>query len=315
VHLDPSLFDLSLADPETVALNGQLERLSNALPNPIEVGIEPLREARLKGRGLFGPIVRSPNGIDRAIPGPAGNLQLRIFLPNRMDGVFLHFHGGGWAMGAADFQDGRLEQIANAAGVAAVSVDYRLAPEHPYPAPADDAEAAARWILDNALAEFGTDRIVVGGSSAGAHLAVTAMLRMRDRYDYTDFAGASLTYGFFDLSLTPSVRNWGDRMLVMNTDLCRWFADVYAAGADLNDPDVSPMYADLTGLPPALFIVGTLDPLLDDSLLLASRWTAAGSATELMVVPGAAHGFAGAPTRVGSEARERADRFIAERVA
>ena len=315
MQLDPSLFDPASADPETVALNGQLERLSAKLPNPIEVGIEPLREARLKGRGLFGPIVKSPNGIDRTIPGPAGSLKLRIFTPGDVDGVFLHFHGGGWAMGAADYQDGRLEQIANAAGVAAVSVDYRLAPEHPFPAPADDAEAGARWIVENAVSEFGTDRIVIGGSSAGAHLAVTAMLRMRDRHDYTGFAGATLTYGFFDLSLTPSARNWGDRMLVMNTDLCRWFANAYAAGADLTDPDVSPMYADLTGLPPALFIVGTQDPLLDDTVLLASRWAAAGNGTDLVVVPGAAHGFAGAPTGVGSEARERTDRFIAEQIA
>lgn len=314
MQLDPSLFDPSLADPETVALNGQLERLSTNLPNPIEDGIEPLREARLKGRGLFGPIVRSPNGFDRTIPGPGGPLNLRIFTTGDVQGVFVHFHGGGWAMGAADYQDGRLEQIANAAGVAAVSVDYRLAPENPYPAPADDSEAAAQWIVEHAASEFGTDRIVVGGSSAGAHLAVTAMLRMRDRHDYTGFAGATLTYGFFDLSLTPSARNWGDRMLVMNTDLCRWFADAYASGADLTDPDVSPMYADLTALPPALFIVGTQDPLLDDSVLLASRWAAAGNGTELMVVPGAAHGFAGAPTGVGSEARERTDRFIAEQI-
>ncbi len=218
-------------------------------------------------------------------------------------------------MGSADYQDGRLEQIANAAGVAVVSVDYRLAPEHPYPAPADDSEAAAQWIVEHAASEFGTNQIVVGGSSAGAHLAVTAMLRMRDRHNYTGFTGAALTYGFFDLSLTPSARNWGDRMLVMNTDLCRWFADAYASGADLTDPDVSPMYADLAGLPRALFIVGTQDPLLDDSVLLASRWAAAGNATELMVVPGAAHGFAGAPTGVGSEARERTDRFIAEQIA
>ena len=315
MQLDPSLFDPSRADPETVALNAQLERLSTNLPNPIEVGIEPLREARLKGRGLFGPIVRSPNGSNRTIPGPGGPLTLRVFTPDSIQGVFLHFPGGGWAMGAADYQDGRLEQIANAARVAAVSVDYRLAPEHPYPAPADDSEAAARWIVENAATEFGTDRIVVGGSSAGAHLAATAMLRMRDRDHYTGFVGATLTYGFFDLSLTPSARNWGDRMLVMNTALCRWFADAYAAGANLTDPDVSPMYADLRGLPPALFIVGTQDPLLDDTVMLASRWAAAGNATELEVVPGAAHGFVGAPTGVASEARERTDRFIGQRIA
>ncbi len=315
MHIDPGLFDPARVDPETFALNEQLERLSANLPNPIAAGIEALREARVNGRGLFGPIVRSANGVNRTIPRPGGDLGLRVFTPETVNGVYLQFHGGGWAMGAADYQDGRLEEIAQRAGVAVVSVDYRLAPEHPYPAPADDAEVAAHWIVENAVAEFGTDRIVLGGSSAGAHLAVTAMLRMRDRHDYTCFAGAILTYGFFDLSLTPSARNWGDRMLVMDTALCRWFANMYAGGADLTDPDVSPMYADLTDLPPALFTVGTLDPLLDDTLLLATRWSVAGRSSELEVVPGAAHGFASAPTRDGETARERTDRFIAERVS
>ncbi len=315
MRIDPGLFDPSAVDPETVALNEQLERLSTNLPNPIEVGIEALREARVKGRGLFGPIVRSENGVNRTIPGPDGVLGVRVFTPQTADGVYLHFHGGGWAMGAADYQDGRLEETAQRAGVAVVSVDYRLAPEHPYPAPADDAEAAALWIVENAAAEFGTDRVVVGGSSAGAHLAVTAMLRMRDKHSYTGFSGANLTYGFFDLSLTPSARNWGDRMLVMNTALCRWFADMYANGTNTTDPDVSPMYADLSDLPPTLFTVGTLDPLLDDTLLLAARWTAAGNAAELTVVPGAAHGFAGAPTRDGETARAQMDRFVAGRVS
>ncbi len=315
MDLDPALFDLANADAETVALNVQLERLSEKLPNPIEVGIDPLREARLKGRGLFGPIVRSPNGINHTIAGPAGPLDFRVFVPEHPRGVYLHFHGGGWAMGGADYQDGRLEHLADTAGVAVVSVDYRLAPEHPYPAAADDSEAAARWIVENSVAEFGTDRIVLGGSSAGAHLAVTAMLRMRDRHGYSGFAGASLMYGFFDLSLSPSARNWGDRMLVMNTELCRWFANAYAQGADLTDPDVSPMYADLERLAPALFIVGTLDPLLDDTLLLATRWAAAGNATGLAVTTGAAHGFASAATEIGTEARERSIRFVADRIA
>ncbi len=315
MRIDPGWFDPSLVDSETVDLNEQLERLSAGLPNPIEVGIDTLREARLKGRGLFGPIIRSENGVNRTIPGPAGNLGIRVFTPETINGIYLHFHGGGWAMGAADYQDGRLEETARRAGVAVVSVDYRLSPEHPYPAPADDAETAAAWIVENAAFEFGTDRIVVGGSSAGGHLSVMSMLRMRDKHDYTGFAGANLTYGFFDLSLTPSARNWGTRMLVMDTALCRWFADMYADGTDATDPDVSPMYADLSGLPTALFTVGTLDPLLDDTLLLAARWTAAGIATDLTVVPGAAHGFASAPTRDGKAAREQIDRFIAERVS
>lgn len=315
MYIDPTVFDHSRVDSETTELNEQLERLSAGLPNPIEVGIEALREARVNGRGLFGPIIQSENGVNRTIPGPAGNLGIRVFTPETVNGIYLHFHGGGWAMGAADYQDGRLEETARRADVAVVSVDYRLAPEHPYPAPADDAEAAAVWIVENAAFEFGTDRIVVGGSSAGGHLAVMSMLRMRDKHGYAGFGGANLMYGFFDLSLTPSARNWGDRMLVMDTSLCRWFADMYADGADVTDPDVSPMYAELSGMPPTLFTVGTLDPLLDDTLLLATRWTAAGNTADLTVVPGAAHGFASAPTSDGETARKQIDRFIAERVS
>ena len=256
-----------------------------------------------------------PTPTVRTIPGPEGPLGIRVFMPDQANGVYVHFHGGGWAMGAADYQDDRLESLAGAAGVVVVSVDYRLAPEHPYPAAADDSEAAARWIVEHSSAEFGTDRIVLGGSSAGAHLAVTTMLRMRDRHGYSGFAGASLMYGFFDLSLSPSARNWGDRMLVMNTALCRWFANAYAQGAELTDPDVSPMYADLHDLAPALFIVGTLDPLLDDTLLMATRWAAAGNATDLAVTVGGAHGFASAPTLVGAQARDRSSRFVAEHIA
>jgi len=315
MHLDPAWFDLANADPETLALNEQLELLTVRLPNPIDVGMQPLREARESGRGLFGSVMRSPNALDRSIPTPDGGLLIRTFTPDRIDGVYLYFHGGGWAMGGADYQDGRLEAISRSANVAVLSVAYRLAPEHPYPAPADDAEAAAHWIVDTAASEYGTDRIVVGGSSAGAHLAVTAMLRMRDRHDFTGFAGANLIYGFYDLSLTPSARNWGDRPLVMTTELARWFADTYRGDADATEPDVSPLYADLTGLPPALFTVGSLDPLLDDSLLMAARWSAAGIDADVLVVPGAAHGFASAPTRDGTAARERMDRFIAERVS
>lgn len=291
MHRDPALFDLANADPETLAINDQLERLTQAIPSPIKYGVGPLRQARAAGRGLFGPIVTGELGQDRVIPGPAGDLGIRVFEAEKVDGVYLYFHGGGWVMGSADGSDERLEAIARQSGVAVVSVDYRLAPEHPYPHPADDSEAAARWLIEHASEEFGTDRIVIGGPSAGAHLAATTVLRMRDRHDFTDFAGAVYVYGFLDLGLTPSARDYGDRPLVLNTPLCHWFADAYARGADVTDPDVSPLFADFEGHPPAFIVIGTLDPLLDDSLLLADRLIEAGVDTDVHLSTGSAHGF------------------------
>lgn len=315
MHRDPALFDLANADPETLELNEQLERLTVAIPSPIENGIEPFREARARGRGLFGPVIEGDLGENRTIPGPAGDLGIRVFVPDRVEGVYLYYHGGGWVMGSAAGNDARLESIATEAGVAVVSVDYRLAPEHPYPLPAADSEAAAQWLVDHAKTEFGTDRIVIGGPSAGAHLAATTVLRMRDRHGYTGFSGAVYVYGFFDLSLTPSARNFGDRPLVLNTPLCRWFADAYAGGADVTNPDVSPLRADLADHPPALIVIGTLDPLLDDSLLFADRLTSAGIENGVHVSTGSAHGFTSSNVPASERAEDAIHGWIRDRIA
>ena len=314
MHRDPALFDLANADPETLAINQQLERLTLAIPSPIEHGVEQLRRARADGRGLFGPLVTGEMGEDRSIPGPAGDLGIRVFVGDRVDGIYLYYHGGGWVMGSAAGSDERLENIARNAGVAVVSVEYRLAPEHPYPLPADDSEAAALWLVDNAKAEFGTDRIVIGGPSAGAHLAATTVLRMRDRHAFAGFAGAVYVYGFFDLGLTPSARDYGSRPLVLNTPLCEWFADAYVGGADVSDPDVSPLRAGPAGHPPALIVIGTLDPLLDDSLVLADRLIEAGVETDVLVSTGSAHGFTSATVPASDRANATIQEWIRTRV-
>ena len=315
MHIDPSLFDLANADPETLALNEQLERLTPRMPDARKVGIEPLRQAQQDGRGLFGPAVHSDLAKNRSILGPSGELGIRVFAPDRIDGIYLHFHGGGWAMGSADDRDPRLEAIARKSNVAVVSVDYRLAPEHPYPAASDDAEAAALWLVENAATEFGTEQIVTGGESAGAHLAATALLRLRDRHEFAGFAGAVFVYGFFDLGLTPSARTWGRRPLVETTAGLRWYAETYANGADVSDPDLSPLHADLTDLPPTLVVVGTLDPLVDDSLFMAARLSAAGSEVELHLATGAAHGFTSAEIPASDRARAAIQEWIRARVA
>ncbi len=199
-------------------------------------------------------------------------------------------------LGSADGQDTRLWHLVEATGLCAVSVEYRLAPEHPHPAGADDCEDAAVWLAREGAGELGAPPVLaIGGESAGAHLAVLTLLRLRDGHGLgAAFRAANLVYGVYDLSGTPSRRLWGDRNLILSSPLMEWFADCYLPGLsreERRDPGISPLYADLDGLPPALFTVGTLDPLLDDSLLLDARWRAAGNESELRVYREAVHAF------------------------
>ena len=309
--IDPALFDPQRIAPETQAFNQMVEQLLATVPSILDIPVSAVREARAAGKSFLGPVVLSPNGREQRIDGPAGPLPLRVFATPNAAGVLLHIHGGGWALGSHDQQDFLLEAIAQQTGLAVVSVGYRLAPEHPYPAAPDDCEAAALWLTEHAAREFGTDRLYVGGESAGAHLAVVTLLRLRDRHGVRPFRGAVLTYGAYDLNLTPSTRRWGTRNLVLSTPIARKYTDWFVAPELRDDPDVSPLHADLAQLPPALFTVGTLDPLLDDSLFMASRWAAAGNQAELAVYPGGIHAFNAFPIALARSANARIFAFLA----
>ncbi len=316
MHVDPALFDPSAISPETRRFNEAFEAALADLVPATELTPQQVRDAREAGLGPFGPIVTSTAAVERTIPGPGGPLRLRQFLPEHPTAVYLHSHGGGWTIGATHHADPLNEMLADATGAAVVSVEYRLAPEDPYPAGPDDCEAAARWLIENAGAEYGTERLLIGGESAGAHLSVVTMLRLRDKDGYAGWRGANLVYGAYDMAMTPSQANWGDRNLVLSTPIIAWFADHFVPAERRRDPDVSPLYADLAGLPPALFTVGTMDPLLDDTLFMAARWEAAGNVAEVAVYPGGIHAFDYfRDLSLGQEARRRMHAFLADRLA
>ena len=310
--LRPALFRQDAIADDTAMLNDALVGLMTDLPEWWNVGAETAREGRRQGRGPFPAPIRSPRARTIVIPGRDGNeIALRVIAPGAVRGVYLHIHGGGWVLGAADLQDPMLERIADNTGLAVVSVEYRLAPEHPYPAGPDDCEAAAAWLVKHAMAEFGSDVLTIGGESAGGHLAGVTVLRMRDRYGYTGFRGANFVYGAFDLSMTPSQMAFGDRRLVLRTiDMQQFYNAFLPTITDRRVPDISPLYADLKGLCPALFSVGTCDALLDDSLFMHARWIAAGNETELAIYPGGAHGFTLFPNRLADEAGARSEVFL-----
>ncbi|SEL18436.1 alpha/beta hydrolase fold [Pseudoxanthomonas sp. GM95] len=190
-----------------------------------------------------------------------------------------------------------------------MSVDYRLAPEHPYPAAINDCLSAARWLIEHAQREFGTSWLSIGGESAGAHLAASTLLRLRDAGEVSAYSAASLMYGCFDLSLTPSARASAGTPFIDRASV-QAFADGFLGEVDPRSAAASTLYADLSGLPPALFTVGTIDPLVDDSLFLHQRWQAAGNSSELTVYPGGVHGFNAFESELALSANQRIASFL-----
>ncbi|MFI0739400.1 alpha/beta hydrolase [Streptomyces sp. NPDC021100] len=266
---------------------------------------EELREVRAKRPA---PRAAEPPAVEETAEAAGVRVPVRILMPagGPPRGVYLDIHGGGFYMDSAAHGDVRNRELADALGVAVVSVDYRLAPEHPWPAAPDDCEAAALWLVEEAGARFGTSRLAIGGSSAGATLALATLLRLRDRGAAGRFTGAALRFGTYDLSArTPAGRRIADE----------YFLRAYAGHvADRTVPDLSPLYGDLGGLPPTLLVVGAEDVLLEDNLAMAGRLSAAGNEVDLRVYPEAPHGFTGHPTALARTARDDIEAWLRERV-
>ncbi|TDE19058.1 alpha/beta hydrolase [Actinomadura sp. 6K520] len=278
--------------PATLRANERLARYYAALPRPYRRTAAELRAAREDGRTIHGPVVRLPRCEDVLLHAEERAVRIRVSRPRHgvARGLVLHCHAGGFVTGSPDWEDERLTALADECGAVVAGVAYRLAPEHPYPAGLDDVTAALAWAAAAGRAEYGVDRVLVAGESAGANLAVLALIRLRERTGAVAVDGAALSYGFFDLRLTAGARRPPRPFLGLDAATLTWFREQYAPGMPASQPELSPVLADLSGLPPALLVVGTADPLHDDSVLLAERWRAAGGAARLHRVPGGAHG-------------------------
>jgi acetyl esterase len=257
------------------------------------MAVERARELRRSGALGPQPLYVSRLAEERFVAG----VPVRVFTPPDMGGSYLHLHGGGFVYGSARLQDERLERLAVACSVGVFSVEYRLAPEYPYPAAPDDCEAVALW-----LAERDAGPLAIGGGSAGANLAVTTLVRLRDRHGFTGFRAAALSCGVYDLAL-PHFADTGDPSLTRE-ELTELIAE-YASETPLTSPDLSPAHADLSDLPDALFAVGSLDPLVRESVVMAERWRNAGSVAQLVVIPDAPHGV---------DATDHVDPFLRSRL-
>lgn len=234
-----------------------------------------------------------------AIPGPAGDIPARLYTPNKLrqdEGLapaLVFFHGGGWVIGDLETHDVVCRGIAQDGELLVISVDYRLAPEHKFPAAVDDAIAATRWIADNAK-KLGIDpeQLSVGGDSAGGNLSAVVALHARD-HGGPLLAGQVLIYPATDFSMRHPSHSEPETSVLLTHSVIRWFRDHYLGGAqDADDWRASPARAEtLAGLPPAFVITAGADPLRDEGDEYARRLVDAGVPVVHRTYPGQFHGF------------------------
>lgn len=294
------------------------------------------RMPRFKVRNRFTPVLTqsllrmSQWGADRRMAragvavqtlfATADGLQVpvRVLRPaGTARGVVLDLHGGGWVIGNPQMNDVLNKAMVTACQVAVVSVDYRLLPRFPLRAAMDDCLAAARWLLGGALPDLHGLPMFVVGESAGAHLAATVLLRLKDQpLLLAQVAGAVLYYGVYDLGGTASVRQAGPDTLVLDGPglaiaLRQLLPD--CDDGERRSALHSPLYGDFADMPPALMFAGTRDPLRDDTTALAQRWHEAAD-VELHVLPEAPHGFLHFSTPLAHLVPARTHAWLNERI-
>ncbi len=269
-----------------------------------------VEEARAQIRKVFaqrGPGEPVAHVENRTIPGPAGEIPVRVYRPDGSPPfpTLVYFHGSGFVIADLDTHDPICRSLTNSSGCALVSVDYRLAPEHPYPAAPEDCYAATQWVAEHG-SEIGADgsRIAVGGDSAGGNLAAVVALMARERGG-PPIEAQILIYPVTDHNFTtPSYRDNAEGY-GLGAGTMRWFWGHYLANeADGAEPYASPLRAsDLSGLPPAHVVTAEYDPLRDEGEAYAERLKQAGVRTTSVRYNGVVHGFFGAMNQI-PDARE-----------
>jgi acetyl esterase len=281
-------------DPQIKAI---IDQAASAGAPPLS-SLSP-KQARQAFRAMFQAFGAAPEPVakseDRAIPGPARDIGVRIYTPEGKAPfpVLLFFHGGGWVLGDLDTHDPLCRALTKGARCVTVAVDYRLAPEHKFPAALDDCYAASKWVAQHG-SEIGVNpaHLAVGGDSAGGNLAAAVSLMARDRKDL-GVGYQLLMYPALDASLqTKSMNEFAEGYLLTRSDMA-WFWGHYLRG----DTDRSDLYAcpvaakDLTGLPPAMVITAEFDPLRDEGEAYARRLQEAYVHVTLKRCEGVTHGF------------------------
>jgi len=307
------VLDISKFAPEAVTnnthnINAHLMKLMDGTPNWWEVGAAKYRQMREDGETPLPKPIELPQGKNIKLPSRESGREIpcRYFVPekegSKVAGVYMHIHGGGWVLMNERTTDPLLQNIANAKNYVVISVGYRLAPEYPFPAGPEDCYDVAEHLIAHGKEQFGDELRMMGGESAGAHLVALTTFYLLRKYPSLHLSALVLTFGIYDLSLLPNTMHMPDKLPILSFEHMSRFIDAFAPGQSiiqLRHPDLSPFYANLNDfrgrLPKALFLVGTNDLLLDDSMMMSVKWHMAGGEAIVRVVPGAPHAFISQP--------------------
>ena len=282
-------------DPELIAAGKLLQEKGFVIPDRTVAAMAEVRAAQDRIGAFLGEgSVPLKDERDLKLPGPGGQVPCRLYLPDGVERppLMVYAHGGAFVQGSLPSWDHVLRDLVRQSGVAVLSVDYRLAPEHGFPAAFEDFVAMVRLAAREG-AGFGIDpsRLAVGGDSAGANLALGAALAMRDAGERA-LRFQLLVYGVYTTEcMSPSWQRFG-RGAGLSIASMEWAWQTYLQHREnYRDWRAAPYSADLTGVAPAHLIVGTLDPLLDDSTSLLAKLKAAGVPADLTIYQGINHGF------------------------
>lgn len=292
----PRLFKMSL-DPLARALLDMVYRVG--APRFHEMSVAQARHSMEKLLFAFRPEAPAVASVTEVpIPRPDGSALLARYYrpigsrPQERLPLLVFFHGGGWCIGSVAGYDVLCRELANLSGCAVLSVEYRLAPEHPFPAAVDDAFLAADWASDNAdLLEIDAERLALGGDSAGGTLAIVTALRARDR-GFPALAHLMLIYPCTEIASQRASRQRYADGYFLDRESLAWFFERYLPNGESEDWRASPMRAaSLAGLPPMFLLTADCDPLSDDCLAFAERVREEGGEVAHHAVPGMVHGF------------------------
>lgn len=281
------------------AVRAIIDQLEARFPSPDFASMTPEAEAAYIAQSRLNTSVATPGEtVARTVEVRIGEHELpgRVYIPDGLStpaGIVLYLHGGGWATGSIEMNDALCRALANRAGAVVVASSYRLAPEHPFPAAADDAYAALQWVAAHA-SDHGADpaRLAIVGSSAGGNLAASACLRARDEHGPA-IALQVLLYPVLDSGMTSRSHKSNGTGYFLTAAQMRFYWDKYVPDPDQRaDPYASPMHAtDVSGLPPTVVLTAELDPLRDEGETFAHRLTAAHVPTRLYRANGQIHSF------------------------
>ncbi|KAI1326287.1 Alpha/Beta hydrolase protein [Xylariaceae sp. FL0255] len=325
-------FSPSAVSEETIKIKTMLGKAVTTGPSWFDVGAVEWRRMRDAGELAFPMAVKLPRARDTAVPSrdSGRDIPVRVVEPEngvKSRGILLHFHGGGFVVNTHQDFDAVLARYADECQLTAISVGYRLAPEHPYPAAPEDALDVAEYLIDHGEERFnGLKLSVLTGESAGGCLAtVTTFALMRSRPSHS-LAALVFNFAQFDVAGGLPLPSTYTKPYMINKTVLSHSAEAYTPGMSAQDrkaAGISPLYEDLEALaaeaptkklPPAIFHIGTDDPFLDENILMSAKWQITGSEGISKFYPGCAHGFTAMGGKEAAEAAALTKRFLEEKL-